>query len=203
MRGEDEEGNIADSEYDGVLHVRRKKPSQVDKLRDEEVASVGGNSRVMGTPLRRVQSEDLTVSAEKMRAMAALDNDSTPRRRDRDEMAEIFDMEYETRKDDGQEVLGDAFVPFGRRRSRSRSLTEPNYHARASSSSRMKSPSPIRNVYPPPTIPPIPSCGAPADSNGPRQNHFILMEDLTGKLKNSCVLDLKMGTRQYAWTPPR
>jgi inositol-hexakisphosphate kinase len=44
------------------------------------------------------------------------------------------------------------------------------------------------------TVPPSPATSAMDD---PRQELFIFMEDLTGRLKHPCVLDLKMGTRQY------
>ena len=68
---------------------------------------------------------------------------------------------------------------FTRRRSRSRSVDSPPVYL---------SPAPRQNQ-------PISSSRSP--ESVPRQHHFILMEDLTGRLRRSCVLDLKMGTRQY------
>ncbi|KAI6047078.1 SAICAR synthase-like protein [Pisolithus marmoratus] len=66
----------------------------------------------------------------------------------------------------------------GRSRSRSLNLSAP----------------PIHPISPVPSRPLSRNHG---DDSVTRQHHFILMEDLTGRLKRSCVLDLKMGTRQY------
>jgi len=98
-----------------------------------------------------------------------------------------FDVDYDKLDDFvGQERSNlaldskDEIQPwFTRRRSRSRSVDSPPVYLSSA---------------PPPNQPISSSRGS---NSVPRQHHFILMEDLTGRLKRSCVLDLKMGTRQY------
>ena len=58
---------------------------------------------------------------------------------------------------------------------------------------------PLRLSIPPPSPRGGQLTPSGEDSSVTRQAYFILMEDLTGRLKRPCVLDLKMGTRQYGY----
>ncbi|KAI0356549.1 SAICAR synthase-like protein [Trametes cingulata] len=184
----DDDGDVADGEgespsSDGVNAWRHKKKlSRVERLRQEECS-------ILGQPLRRVQSE---------RQISNLGQYPTHPKQRND--AEVFDFEHghegepsrEDRERNGDRD-GQSFAARSYRRSRSRShepylpsVPEPQSYPHA-------------HPYPPPscTRPHDPSQCRDADPAVTRQNHFILMEDLTGRLKYSCVLDLKMGTRQY------
>ena len=173
----DDDGEVADGECertafsDGVSKCRRKKKlSRVERLRQEE------GSSLLGTPLRRVQSErEIGSRSQYPMYPSELVRDGTSE--------SIFECESQ---DDAPTALpasrkvrdGQSFVARSYGRSRSRSL-----------------PRDISQPHPSELC-------LPTDPRGPdpyvtRQNHFILMEDLTGRLKSSCVLDLKMGTRQY------
>jgi hypothetical protein len=94
-----------------------------------------------------------------------------------------YDQALSQHANDGHSVAdNDELAPsFSRRRSRSRSLDMQSLPA----------PSAPRPELGPTVQPPK------VDPSVTRQNHFILMEDLTGRMKHPCVLDLKMGTRQY------
>ena len=129
---------------------------------------------MLGQPLRRVQSE---------REIGHHGSYPThPSEQHREAASgEVFD--FESHSDEPSAPRAPSQVQDGRssfvarsyRRHRSRSLP--------------------RNYIP--SEPHLPVDHPEPDPSVTRQNHFILMEDLTGRLKYSCVLDLKMGTRQY------
>ncbi|KAL6298743.1 hypothetical protein BKA93DRAFT_820220 [Sparassis latifolia] len=167
--GEGEEGEEG-SLSDDMLKVRRKKKlSRVERLREEEAG-------VTGMSLRRVQSDHQLV---------AHDRRSTAREPSGNQQ-ELFEFEPEKPPDAG--ALS-SFRDGGRGTFAARAQQDRAWL-------QLYPPVP-RSVSDPHSATVRRSSSEPRDPSVTRQNHFILMEDLTGRLKRSCVLDLKMGTRQY------
>lgn len=175
VRPEDD-GEVADGEGDGASfsdgaqrYRRKKKLSRVERLRQEETS-------LLGQSLRRVQSEHQISNVGHY--------PMHPKQHDRDAPSEMFDFEQGNGLPpsiDPDATHGQSFAARSFHRSRSRSLPRGL-------------PPPVGSVH---TESHLPTDHREPDPSVTRQNHFILMEDLTGRLKHSCVLDLKMGTRQY------
>jgi inositol-hexakisphosphate kinase len=201
--GEDDDGGIrqrirrARTRRRGVRHCNGAPAAcAVQRLMTDE----GPEVIVADNGLRRVQSEGLFSSParfsmpleEERGTSCGPSGRGKSMLRGRSGSLDIFDFELDPKE-------GRAGSPSDHRRSASRSLGVPISRPTASAGSPFPKNSPEETSHPleshsPSSIPVVSNSGT---SMITRQEHFILMEDLTGRLKRSCVLDLKMGTRQY------
>ncbi|KAH8106279.1 SAICAR synthase-like protein [Cristinia sonorae] len=165
----EDDGDFADGEGDG------------------DIGLLHSRRRRKLNPVERLRQEDFPTTNPPLRRVRSDAN----LRRNASAGADIFPFEDpEEQHDDHTPFMmrrKDGSFSRSRGRNRSRSQEPPAYRI-------MQQPHLSEDHHHQPSSIPGQS---EVDSGVTRQNHFILMEDLTGRMKHSCVLDLKMGTRQY------
>ena len=166
-----DDGNVADEELEGSdEHSQAHAQTQKRSLcQMDHVTKPHPN-----TTIRRVHSDSTLRNPEKH-------GFPYPSHNNHDDAKDvgIFQMDYDVESN----AVNERIPPSIRRRSRSRSV------GYCPSSQKPLQPSVPEDAV----IPKL----SELEPSITRQNHFILMEDLTGRLKRPCVVDLKMGTRQY------
>lgn len=191
-----DDGDDADGEGEGSFCSRRLKMKRLGQRKSTPVPSPRTPVKEL-SPLRHTLSDN-SLRLSKRTPLKGLDSLAGP---------EVFAMDSDHASenphishDDEDKSLPPSFA---RRRSRSRSLDSVSA-ARLHFDSLSRTLGTSLSISEEATAGGSPgddACNstttATSDPSVTRQTHFILMEDLTGRLKRSCVLDLKMGTRQY------
>ncbi|KXN87934.1 hypothetical protein AN958_07944 [Leucoagaricus sp. SymC.cos] len=170
----EDEGEFAQSESGGSRRRSRKPRSFFGITKS--------HSDGCRTPVRRIQSEVMLAESDHVDAPNETQHNNSGN------ISGVFEMDLDP------ELEVTDYAASWKGANISPLLPGSRSHSRSFNSGPMyQTPS---HSPPHPDYTPIPAQNK-SDPSFTRQNHFILMEDLTGRLKHPCVMDLKMGTRQY------